>query len=298
MRLLGLLAGDTRAYRLAEAFNFLAKSLKREFYYQEFAVSPEFFKEAFWGLRALSAGFNLGAPYRRAALQFLDWLSEDARVVGSADTVEVNGELRGHALLCAAFGDLLGELGSPRVALVLGAGATGLSVALACLRRGLRVHLASRSPSRARPFELVFENLRVWPLDPKSLAEPLGEAELVVNATPLGSVRYPHAKVPLRYDLLKPGSVAVDLVQRPLETPFLEAASRFAGRCLTGFATLRHFAARAWALWTGDRRERALGALDKSPLVKYIYYPFGSETPGGSDHEAEAAQGQDNSRAD
>ncbi len=295
MRLLGLLAGDTRSFRLAEAFNFLARSRSKDYYYQEFAVHPDFFKEAFWGLRALSAGFNVGTPYRRAVPKLLDSLTPEAAFLGAADTVELGRELRGHLLLAKAFLDFLEEQGEFRVCLVLGAGVSGLSVALACSKKGIKVHLATRSPSRVSPYELAVPGLKVWPLDPRALSEPLREADLVVNATPLGSARFPHAKPTLRYDLVGKGAAALDLTQNPINTPFLEAFRRFAEKCFTGGAILRHFVARSWELWTGDRREKALAALDKFPFTKYIYYPFKPETPGGSDHEAEAAPGQDNS---
>ena len=295
MRLLGLLAGDTRGFRLAEVFNYLAKARGKPYHYQEFSVSPDFFNEAFWGLRALSAGFNVGAPYRGRVAGLLPELAGEATVLRAVDTVELGSGLKGHLLLAPSFADFLQELDGPEVVLVLGGGIPGLAVALACAKAGCRVHLATRSPSKASPLELILPGLRVWPLEPEVLSEPLREAELVVNATPLGSARFPHAKPPLRYDLIRPEAAAVELVQEPINTPFLEAACRFAGSCYTAGSVLRHFCARAWALWTGDDPEGARRALDKFPLTKYIYYPFKPETPGGSDHEAEAAQGQDNS---
>ncbi len=72
-------------------------------------------------------------------------------------------------------------------------------------------------------------------------------ADLVVNATPLGS-----GGEALPLPVLEPGSVGVDLVYRPSATPFQIAVRGAGGTAFGGLGLLLHQAALAFELWTGQ----------------------------------------------
>ncbi len=126
--------------------------------------------------------------------------------------------------------------------LVLGAGGAARAVADALIRVGARVAVASRRPEAARAVAAAVAGVEVtaWP------SAPAGDAEIVVNATPIGmgdDVGIPIEPVA--------GQWIVDLVYHPLETGLLRTAAETGARPIGGLGMLVHQAALAFELWTG-----------------------------------------------
>ena len=102
--------------------------------------------------------------------------------------------------------------------------------------------LAGRAGSVVRPGE-------------EALAEAVGSADLVVNATPFGMAgASPEGSVPwlVAPGLLHAGQVAADLVYAPRPTPWLVAAAAAGARSVDGLGMLVHQAAAQLVLWTGE----------------------------------------------
>jgi shikimate dehydrogenase len=74
-----------------------------------------------------------------------------------------------------------------------------------------------------------------------------GTADLVVNATPVGTRGESLPAVGLG-----PGQVAVDLLYKPAITPFLERAREAGAMWFGGLGLLVHQAALSFELWTGQ----------------------------------------------
>jgi shikimate dehydrogenase len=85
--------------------------------------------------------------------------------------------------------------------------------------------------------------------------EAVAQADLIVNATPLGLVGTVSASAtidwPVAPVLLHPGQLAVDLVYEPRPTPWLVAAAQAGADTLDGLGMLVHQAAAQLELWTG-----------------------------------------------
>jgi shikimate dehydrogenase len=79
----------------------------------------------------------------------------------------------------------------------------------------------------------------------------VGQADLVVNATPVGMSGAPAGAGPVDPDLLHRGQVAADLVYVPRPTPWLEAAAARGAVAVDGLGMLVHQAASQIELWTG-----------------------------------------------
>jgi shikimate dehydrogenase len=80
----------------------------------------------------------------------------------------------------------------------------------------------------------------------------VAQADLVVNATPVGMVAGDPGAVPLvAADLLHEGQVAADLVYVPRPTAWLVEAASAGARTLDGLGMLVHQAALQIELWTG-----------------------------------------------
>jgi shikimate dehydrogenase len=234
------------------------------------AVPPEGFAE--FVLRLSAHGFvgaNVTLPHKERALA-LSVPDARARAVGAANTLWYEGgELRSTNTDIEGFINNLdaSAQGWDGIddALVLGAGGSSRAVVFGLVERGIkRVHLANRTPERARALADQFGET-VHPVASETIDEVLPRAGLLVNTTSLGM----HGQPALEIDagLLPSQAIVADLVYVPLETPLLAAARARGLKTADGLGMLLHQAVRGFELWFGRRPEvtpelRALVELD------------------------------------
>jgi shikimate dehydrogenase len=85
------------------------------------------------------------------------------------------------------------------------------------------------------------------------VAAEAGEADLVVNATPLGMAGSGlDQRLPVDPADLGPGQLVVDLVPNPAITPLIEAARQRGAVATNGLGMVVHQAAIAFRMWTGE----------------------------------------------
>lgn len=212
------------------------------------------------GAAAVAAGRTLGLgglsvtmPHKGAAATAVDRLSAEARQLGAVNCVVVDGdELVGHNTDGVGFLDALrhdeGFDPAGRRVVILGAGGAARAVALAVADAGAaEVVVVNRTASRgAEVAELAGSPGRVGVL------EEVMEAELVVNATPVGmrgGGAEGESPIPARY--LRPDHLVVDLVYEPQATPLAQAARAAGASAVGGLGMLVHQAGHAIRLWTG-----------------------------------------------
>jgi shikimate dehydrogenase len=208
------------------------------------------------GMRALGIdGLSVTTPHKAAAAAACDRLSDDAAVLGAVNCVVRDGDvLVGHntdgpGFVAALAADGLDVSGLPCV--VLGAGGAARAVALSLARAGAaEVAVANRTPGRAEQAVALLGGVgRV--VDPGEVASAIAAAGLVVNATSVGMGEPGSDALPVDPSPLHAGQVVVDIVYRPLETPFLREARTRGATGLNGIPMLVHQAAVAFELWTG-----------------------------------------------
>jgi shikimate dehydrogenase len=211
------------------------------------------------GMRALGIqGLSVTMPHKAAVVAAVDELSEDAEVLGA-----VNCVVRGVHGLTGENTDGPGFLDALRVdegfdpvgrrCVVVGAGGAGRAVARSLARSGAsEVVVLNRSPGPAeRAASLAGAVGRI------GRPEDCSDADLVVNATPLGMgviVTTGGEPEPLPVDpaLLGPGQLVVDLVYQPSTTPLMAAARGRGAAVANGLGMLIHQAAHAFRRWTGE----------------------------------------------
>src|ERR1700732_4999650 len=188
------------------------------------AVPPEGFAE--FVLRLSAHGFvgaNVTLPHKERALT-LSVPDTRARAVGAANTLWYEGgELRSTNTDIEGFINNLdaSAQGWDKIddALVLGAGGSSRAVVFGLVERGIkRVHLANRTPERARALADQFGG-SVDPVAWDAIGDRLPEAGWLVNTPSLGM----HGQPELAIDMnrLPPQAVVADLVYAPLETALL-----------------------------------------------------------------------------
>jgi len=207
-------------------------------------------------------GLSVTMPHKADVAELVDECSDAARRLGAVNCVHhregrlfgTNTDGEGFVTSLARGAGL--EPGGKRC-VVVGAGGAARAVMLALARAGASdVAVVNRTPERAfEAADLVGNKGTVVPLTEGAIAEAVGRADLVVNATPVGMAGQTSGTDPLEWlvapQLLGPGQVAADLVYVPRPTPWLEQAAAAGATTLDGLGMLVHQAAAQLELWIG-----------------------------------------------
>ena len=122
------------------------------------------------------------------------------------------------------------------------------SILYALKREGARVRLFARNVAKAAKMGEEF-GVSVEPIE----AFGASDAEIVVNATPVGMRGHSAGTSPVPPPTLRGRLVAYDLVYNPLATRFLADAAAGGCRTISGLDMLVSQAALQFELWTGIR---------------------------------------------
>ena len=185
--------------------------------------------------RADAGGANVTVPHKAAVAAEMDELSDVAREAQAVNTVVREGDrLIGHNTDFPATVEAIERLRPDgiRHALLLGAGGVSRAVQLALRKVGAeRITVLRRSDGSIR-----------------RLADTIADADLVVNATPVGTGAE-DTLVPT--ELLRPDLAVLDLVYRPSPTRLVREARRIGAPAEAGAAILLGQAWRSLELWLG-----------------------------------------------
>jgi shikimate dehydrogenase len=212
--------------------------------------------DALVGMRALDiVGLSVTMPHKGDAASLVDERTPVAEGLGVVNCItQRHGYLVGDSTDGAGFLASLrrgaGFEPTGRRCAVIGAGGAARAVVLALADAGAReVVVVNRSPDRAREAAvLAGGGGRVGrPVD-------IADAELVVQATPVGMAGTAASDGPLPFDpdLLHGGQVVADLVYHPMVTALLSAAEARGAVTVGGLGMLVHQAALAIERWTGQ----------------------------------------------
>ena len=205
-------------------------------------------------------GLNVTIPYKVAAYKRCDALSDAAREVGCVNTlvVRADGSLYGHNTDIGGFMALVKRAGidfNGRKCAVLGTGGASLTAQAACRRLGAR--------------EIVAVS-RSGPVDYPALYRDHGDAEVLVNATPVGM--YPNNGIaPADLSRLPKLTGVVDVIYNPDKTALVLDAEARSIPCAGGLYMLVGQAREAAELFMGRdipeaETERLYGKLRAEAL--------------------------------
>ncbi|MCI9888952.1 shikimate dehydrogenase [Micrococcales bacterium 31B] len=204
-------------------------------------------------------GLNVTHPCKQVVQSGLDALSPEAELIGAVNTVVFrNGLAIGHNTDHVGF--LRGfAAGLPHAVtdkvIQIGAGGAGAAVAYALLQAGTaQLVIADLDEARAR--ELTdrlaphFPASRLTPVRTRDLANEVGDANGIVNSSPVGMVGHPG--MPLDPSLLRPYHWVAEVIYRPLETELMAAARALGCDLLDGGYLTVGQAEAAFELITGS----------------------------------------------
>lgn len=208
-------------------------------------------------VRERAAG-NVTVPHKAAVFDRCDRRTPLAERAGAVNTFWVedgllvgdNTDVPGFDALAAT---LLGSRPQDIRMALLGAG--GAAAAVLCAVEawpGARVVVTARHPERARALAARFPALATAM---EATDRALAEADVIVNATPLGL--HPDDPLPFRLDDLRAAAVVIDLTYAPGETRLVREARTRGHRAADGLGMLVEQGALAFERWFGVAPDRA-----------------------------------------
>ncbi len=261
--------------------------------YLAFDVPPERLAEAIQGAAAMRfIGLNLTVPHKLLAVDLVDELDESARAWGAVNTIRFEAQdgagnwlpLRDvaaetvDAIRTVGFNtdadaivrSIREDLGyEPRGGniVVLGAGGAGSVAALRLAAEGAsHLWLVNRTEAKAAA---VAEDIRKrFPGVGVSHEYPVGNVDLVLNATSLGLKPDDAPPLDLGAFALNRARFAYDMIYRPAETPFLKLAREAGLKSANGLGMLLYQGAKALEIWSG--RPAPVDAM-RQALQRAIY---------------------------
>lgn len=227
-----------------------------------------------FGLRRLVAaipslpfvGFNVTMPFKQEVLELCDEVATAASMAGAVNTVQVvDGSLIGYntdgrGLLEALEEEADFTVAGKDVVLIGSGGAAGAAFVALILAQAASVTVVSRNPETSESLlarmgpHLGHVGARAIGFD--HARDAVGEAALVVNATPVGMRPDDPSVLPVGW--VGPGQVVFDMVYGTAEPTPLVRESRAAGAvAIDGLGMLVCQGATAVDIWSGSGEARA-----------------------------------------
>lgn len=231
-------------------------------------VDPDKLEDAIKGLKAFKMrGINCTIPHKIKVLEYLDELSESARLIGAVNTiVNTDGRLFGENTDGKGFMESLRQNGvEPQGKKVVMLGAGGAARAI-----GVELSLAGAGSITVvnRPEDKVLGDslMKLLATICKETAyvnwdstyAVLADTDILINATSIGL--YPNVDDMPNVDIntILPSMFVQDVIPNPAVTPFLRAAEARGARWNTGTGMLINQAAINIEMWTGMKPNKAV----------------------------------------
>lgn len=223
------------------------------------------------------SGFNVTIPYKIEIMKYIDWISPEARQIGAINTVKINknGTSQGYNTDIYGFTNSIpiNYRKNIKNAKILGCGGAALAVIYGLQELGTKnITIYVRNKQKASQILDKFSNKinSYIQIEDINLIKNLEDADILVNATPLGTKGENQNKIPINSEILKtaPSSILVyDLVYNPQQTLFIKSAKNLGLKTINGLEMLILQGAKAFEIWTSQKP-----SLDKmkAEAIKFL----------------------------
>jgi shikimate dehydrogenase len=250
--------GDPIAHSMSPAMhNDLFEHYGINAVYLPFHVSKGNLEAAVKGLKALGvSGFNVTIPHKTDIIPHLDKVDPLAKAIGAVNTVKnENGLLVGYNTDGPGFVKgleyMAADLGS-RSALIIGAGGASRGIYFSMAQNGIeRIDLYNRTTAKAEelvsscPFKV---NSKV--ISREAAEKSLSDYQLIIQTTSIGMA--PDTEnLPLSPENITMNTIVSDIIYNPLQTKFLQEASKRGASVQNGVGMFVFQGALAFEIWTG-----------------------------------------------
>ncbi len=194
-------------------------------------------------------GLNVTIPYKEKVMEFLDYISPEARSIGAVNVIRVVHEGK-KIRLCGYNSDVIGFTKSiepmlepyHKKALVLGTGGASKAISYGLKALGIEPVYVSRYE---RPGTIQYGNIT---------PDVVKEYNVIVNCTPLGMYPKVDTCPDLPYDALDEQNILYDLIYNPDETLFMKKGAAKGAQTKNGLEMLLLQAFASWEFWNGREK--------------------------------------------
>jgi len=263
-RLLGAIGYPIKQSRSPLLMNRLCNLMNQNFVYVMFEFPPVKMDDAILGLKALNvSGFNVTMPYKQRIMDYLDEISDEARMLEAVNTVKnVDGKLYGYNTDYYGFKQALIDAGiqlEGKRVLVLGAGAISGPVALTMLngnaehvtwlnRTKEKADLQAEAMNKIRPGIASSDVLNYC-----NISKKIEESDIIVNITPVGMSSNSIKMFDFDINRFNENKTVFDVIYTPLKTPILEAAESRGAKVHNGLRMFLNQGKLAFEIWTDTK---------------------------------------------
>ena len=271
--LVGVIGNPVKHSLSPAILNAAFREAEMNWVYTAFETREEKLVDAIEGIRALGiAGLSVTMPHKAKVFPLMDEISDSSQMLGVVNCIVNDGKkLKGYNTDGDGFLDAVAhDSGLNMVGkkvLIIGSGGSARSIIYSLSKAGVgEIAVINRTKKKALDaIELAGPVARY--VEEDKISEVAAEADLVVNATPIGmSDAGTTTKFPIEPNLFSEGQLAVDLIYHPLSTPWMEALKNRKVEVYGGLSMLIFQAAKAFKLWTGQ--EAPVDAMRKAALYE------------------------------
>lgn len=229
---LGLIGKDVSKSPSYRIHTFILNELGVGCEFENFSVGKDGFDTAMRRLIGDFDGFCVTIPYKRDVMEYLNEVVDDALLFGAVNTVKTdtltgyNTDGKGFLLMCETAGISFQD----KRVLVLGAGGSGRSTAVAVKNAGAKVFIYQRNRDK------LLETCEELSLTPAENVEA-GGYDIVINCTGVG-MHDTEGVSPVSADAFAGAETAIDLIYVPRQSEFLRLAKASGLKTLNGASML------------------------------------------------------------
>ncbi|MFH1649075.1 MAG: shikimate dehydrogenase [Candidatus Woesearchaeota archaeon] len=206
-------------------------------------------EKAISGIRAFGMSVAVSMPFKQEVIKYLDDIDGDAKAIGAVNTVHNEGaKLKGYNSDWIGAIMALTEVTAlkGKRAVILGAGGAARAIAYGLKKEGAHVTVLNRNIDKAKA---LVEDIKLDKYG--KLSDLIEDYDILVNATPVGmSAKDESERIVSK---VKPGSVVMDAVFFPDETPLIRLAKQNSCKIVKGARMLLYQGVFQFELFTGKK---------------------------------------------
>ena len=245
--------------------NYAFNKLKLDYVYLPFDISSTGLKDSLTGMIALGIkGINVTVPHKERIMEYMDELSDSAKIVGAVNTVvNDNGNLIGYNTdvngIIKTLEEFKDDINGKTVS-VLGAGGAARSVIYTLINNFnvKKINIINRTVEKAESLKdyfsskMLFEKIKTYELIPPDVTEILAKSKLIINASSIGMSPEDDDSPTTIPESFSNNQIVFDIVYNPRETKFLALAKSQGALTINGLKMFVEQGAKSFELWTNE----------------------------------------------
>jgi len=258
--------------------NYAFNKLELGYVYLPFDISTTGLQDSLKGMVALGIkGFNVTIPHKERIIEYLDELSDSAKIVGAVNTVvNDNGNLIGYNTDVNGIINTLDEYKEQingKTVSVLGAGGAARSVIYTLINHFnvKKINIINRTIEKAESLKdyfsskMLFEKIKTYELMPPDVTEILAKSKLIINASSIGMSPNEDDSPTTIAESFNKKQIVFDVVYNPRQTKLLKLAEEQGATTINGLKMFVEQGAKSFELWTNKQMptENILEILNK-----------------------------------